>query len=85
MNLRKYSSWVAMGLALKDKNREEAAISYYNVLSTFDAMSSTPTLFNAGTIHSQLSSCYLSTIQIVCREYTQAFKITHYYLNLLVV
>ena len=53
---------VAMGLALKDKNREEAAISYYNVLSTFDAMSSTPTLFNAGTIHSQLSSCYLSTI-----------------------
>lgn len=53
---------VAMGLALNDDNREEAAISYYHVLSTFDAMSSTPTLFNAGTIHSQLSSCYLSTI-----------------------
>lgn len=53
---------VAMGLALNEKNRNEAAIEYYNVLSTFDAMSSTPTLFNAGTIHSQLSSCYLSTI-----------------------
>ena len=53
---------VSMGLALSDKNHDDAAISYYNVLSTFDAMSSTPTLFNAGTIHSQLSSCYLSTI-----------------------
>ena len=53
---------VSMGLALNDKNRDDAAISYYHVLSTFDAMSSTPTLFNAGTIHSQLSSCYLSTI-----------------------
>ena len=53
---------VAMGLALSDSDREAQAISYYNVLSTFDAMSSTPTLFNAGTIHSQLSSCYLSTI-----------------------
>ena len=52
---------VAMGLALKKKNRERAAISYYD-LSTFDAMSSTPTLFNAGTKHSQLSSCYLSTV-----------------------
>ena len=53
---------VAMGLALNDKNHDDAAISYYHVLSTFDAMSSTPTLFNAGTIHSQLSSCYLSTV-----------------------
>ena len=53
---------VAMGLALNDKNHDDAAISYYHVLSSFDAMSSTPTLFNAGTIHSQLSSCYLSTV-----------------------
>lgn len=53
---------VAMGLALNDSDREACAIQYYEVLSTFEAMSSTPTLFNAGTIHSQLSSCYLSTI-----------------------
>lgn len=53
---------VAMGLALNEKNREAAAISFYNVLSSFDFMSSTPTLFNAGTLRSQLSSCYLSTI-----------------------
>jgi ribonucleoside-diphosphate reductase alpha chain len=53
---------VAMGLALGEINREERAIEFYNVLSTFDYMSSTPTLFNAGTRHSQLSSCYLTTV-----------------------
>ncbi len=53
---------VAMGLALKEKNREARAIEFYDVLSTFDFMSSTPTLFNAGTLRSQLSSCYLSTV-----------------------
>ena len=53
---------VAMGLALKEKNREQRAIEFYNVLSTFDFMSSTPTLFNAGTQRSQLSSCYLTTV-----------------------
>ncbi|WP_200917169.1 ribonucleoside-diphosphate reductase subunit alpha [Jeongeupia sp. HS-3] len=53
---------VAMGLALNEINREERAIEFYNVLSTFDFMSSTPTLFNAGTRRSQLSSCYLTTI-----------------------
>jgi ribonucleoside-diphosphate reductase alpha chain len=53
---------VAMGLALNEKNREERAIEFYNVLSTFDFMSSTPTLFNAGTLRSQLSSCYLTTV-----------------------
>jgi ribonucleoside-diphosphate reductase alpha chain len=52
---------VAMGLSLKEKNREEAAINFYNKLSTFHALSSTPTLFNAGTMKSQLSSCYLNT------------------------
>jgi ribonucleoside-diphosphate reductase alpha chain len=53
---------VAMGLALKEKNREEKAIAFYDVLSSFDFMSSTPTLFNAGTQRSQLSSCYLTTV-----------------------
>ncbi|MEW6678444.1 MAG: ribonucleoside-diphosphate reductase subunit alpha [Pseudomonadota bacterium] len=53
---------VAMGLSLNEINREERAIEFYNVLSSFDYMSSTPTLFNSGTRHSQLSSCYLTTI-----------------------
>ncbi len=53
---------VAMGLALKEKNREARAIEFYDVLSTFDFMSSTPTLFNSGTLRSQLSSCYLTTV-----------------------
>lgn len=53
---------VAMGLALKETNKEDRAIEFYNVLSSFDFMSSTPTLFNAGTLHSQLSSCYLTTV-----------------------
>ncbi|SFN35092.1 ribonucleoside-diphosphate reductase class II [Formivibrio citricus] len=54
---------VAMGLALNEIDREARAIEFYNVLSTFDFMSSTPTLFNSGTRHSQLSSCYLTTVQ----------------------
>jgi ribonucleoside-diphosphate reductase alpha chain len=53
---------VAMGLALNEINREERAIEFYNVLSSFDYMSSTPTLFNSGTRRSQLSSCYLTTV-----------------------
>jgi ribonucleoside-diphosphate reductase alpha chain len=53
---------VAMGLALKERNREERAIEFYDVLSSFDFMSSTPTLFNSGTQRSQLSSCYLTTV-----------------------
>ncbi len=53
---------VAMGLALNEKNREERAIEFYEILSSFDFMSSTPTLFNAGTLRSQLSSCYLTTV-----------------------
>jgi ribonucleoside-diphosphate reductase alpha chain len=53
---------VAMGLALREKDREARAIEFYNVLSSFDFMSSTPTLFNAGTLRSQLSSCYLTTV-----------------------
>ncbi|MFY9315358.1 MAG: ribonucleoside-diphosphate reductase subunit alpha [Burkholderiales bacterium] len=53
---------VAMGLALNEKDREARAIEFYDVLSTFDFMSSTPTLFNSGTLRSQLSSCYLTTV-----------------------
>ncbi len=53
---------VAMGLALNEVDRETRAIEFYEILSTFDFMSSTPTLFNSGTIRSQLSSCYLTTI-----------------------
>ncbi|CAL62887.1 Ribonucleoside-diphosphate reductase alpha subunit (Ribonucleotide reductase) [Herminiimonas arsenicoxydans] len=53
---------VAMGLALNEANREERAIEFYNLLSSFDFMSSTPTLFNSGTQRSQLSSCYLTTV-----------------------
>jgi len=53
---------VAMGLALNEIDREARAIEFYNVLSTFDFMSSTPTLFNSGSLRSQLSSCYLTTV-----------------------
>lgn len=53
---------VAMGLALNEIDREARAIEFYQILSSFDFMSSTPTLFNAGTLHSQLSSCYLTTV-----------------------
>ena len=53
---------VSMGLALEEENREERAIEFYRLLSSFDYMSSTPTLFNSGTKKPQLSSCYLTTI-----------------------
>jgi ribonucleoside-diphosphate reductase alpha chain len=53
---------VAMGLALNEIDREARAIEFYQVLSSFDFMSSTPTLFNSGTRRSQLSSCYLTTV-----------------------
>ncbi|KLK93381.1 ribonucleotide-diphosphate reductase subunit alpha [Microvirga vignae] len=53
---------VAMGLALREINREEKAIEFYALLSSFDFMASTPTLFNAGTTRPQLSSCFLTTV-----------------------
>jgi len=53
---------VAMGLSLNEQNKEERAIEFYRLLSSFDFMSSTPTLFNSATPRSQLSSCYLTTI-----------------------
>lgn len=53
---------VAMGLAINEVDREERAIEFYDLLSSFDFMSSTPTLFNSGTLRPQLSSCYLTTV-----------------------
>jgi ribonucleoside-diphosphate reductase alpha chain len=53
---------VAMGLSLNELDREARAIEFYEVLSTFDFMSSTPTLFNSATTRPQLSSCYLTTV-----------------------
>ena len=51
---------VAMGLALKENDRENRALEFYDVLSNMDFISSTPTLFNSGTLHSQMSSCYIN-------------------------
>ena len=53
---------VAMGLAINEDDREARAIEFYDLLSSFDYMSSTPTLFNSGTLRPQLSSCYLTTV-----------------------
>lgn len=53
---------VAMGLAIQEDDPNARAIEFYNLLSSFDYMSSTPTLFNAGTLRAQLSSCYLTTV-----------------------
>ncbi len=65
---------VAMGLSINEKNRETRAIEFYNILSNFDFMSSTPTLFNSGTMHSQLSSCYLTTVGDDLGEIYDAIK-----------
>jgi ribonucleoside-diphosphate reductase alpha chain len=53
---------VAMGLAMNEAEKDKRAIEFYNLLSSFDFMSSTPTLFNSGTLRPQLSSCYLTTV-----------------------
>jgi ribonucleoside-diphosphate reductase alpha chain len=53
---------VAMGLATEEADKNARAIEFYELLSSFDYMSSTPTLFNAGTLRPQLSSCYLTTV-----------------------
>ena len=52
---------IAMGLALNEEDKNRAAIDFYNTLSQFLYTPSTPTMFNSGTVHSQLSSCYLNT------------------------
>ena len=53
---------VAMGLSIQEDNKTDRAIEFYNILSQFRFTSATPTLFNSGTLHPQLSSCYLSTV-----------------------
>ncbi|MET3926377.1 ribonucleoside-diphosphate reductase subunit alpha [Devosia sp. 2618] len=53
---------VAMGLAIREIDREARAIEFYNLLSSFNFMASTPTLFNSGTLRPQLSSCFLTTV-----------------------
>jgi ribonucleoside-diphosphate reductase alpha chain len=53
---------IAMGLAIREDDQTARAIEFYNVLSQLEFVSSTPTLFNSGTLHSQLSSCYLNTV-----------------------
>ena len=54
---------VAMGLAFNEDNPTERALEFYNLLSSFDYMNSTPTLFNSATLHPQLSSCYLTYVE----------------------
>jgi ribonucleoside-diphosphate reductase alpha chain len=53
---------IAMGLSAKEDDKNARAIEFYQLLSSFDYMSSTPTLFNSGTLRPQLSSCYLTTV-----------------------
>ena len=65
---------VAMGLALNEEQREARAIEFYQILSAFDFMSSTPTLFNSGTRRSQLSSCYLTTVADDLSDIYEALK-----------
>jgi len=54
---------VAMGLALNEKDKEKKAINFYNLISNFRFVPSTPTLFHAGLVRPQLSSCFLTTVK----------------------
>ncbi len=65
---------VAMGLAVREPDRETAAIEFYRLLSSFDFMASTPTLFNAGTTRPQLSSCFLTTVDDDLDDIFQSIK-----------
>ena len=65
---------VAMGLALAEQDKEQYAIEFYQLLSSFDFMSSTPTLFNSGTLRSQLSSCFLTTVPDDLKEIYGAIR-----------
>ncbi|MET3804690.1 ribonucleoside-diphosphate reductase alpha chain [Nakamurella sp. UYEF19] len=65
---------VAMGLAVREPDREAAAIEFYRLLSSFDFMASTPTLFNAGTTRPQLSSCFLTTVDDDLDDIFQSIK-----------
>ena len=74
-----------MGLAINEVDREEKAIEFYNVLSNFDFMSSTPTLFNSGTKRPQLSSCYLTTVDDDLAAIYNLSRTMHYCPNMQVV
>ena len=65
---------VAMGLALNEDDPTARAIEFYRLLSSFDFMSSTPTLFNSGGLHSQLSSCYLTTVGDDLADIFEAYR-----------
>lgn len=65
---------VAMGLAVREDNREARAIEFYELLSSFHFMASTPTLFNSGTTRPQLSSCFLTTVDDDLDSIFQAYK-----------
>ncbi len=65
---------VAMGLAIREIDRDQRALEFYEVLSSFDFMCSTPTLFNAGTLRPQLSSCFLTTISDDLEDIFKAIK-----------
>ncbi len=65
---------VAMGLAIREIDRDQRALEFYEVLSSFDFMCSTPTLFNAGTLRPQLSSCFLTTISDDLADIFKAIK-----------
>jgi ribonucleoside-diphosphate reductase alpha chain len=65
---------VAMGLAIREIDRDQRALEFYEILSSFDFMCSTPTLFNAGTLRPQLSSCFLTTISDDLEDIFKAIK-----------
>src|SRR3989442_597978 len=65
---------VAMGLALREDDSEARAIQFYELLSSFDFMASTPTLFNSGTTRPQLSSCFLTTVDDDLRGIFQGYQ-----------
>ncbi|GAA3532854.1 ribonucleoside-diphosphate reductase subunit alpha [Amycolatopsis ultiminotia] len=65
---------VAMGLAIREDDREGRTIEFYELLSTFHFMASTPTLFNSGTTRAQLSSCFLTTVDDDLDSIFQAYK-----------
>ncbi|MFT4311885.1 MAG: ribonucleoside-diphosphate reductase subunit alpha [Candidatus Woesearchaeota archaeon] len=65
---------VAMGLALEEKEKEQRALEFYEVLSSLRFVSSTPTLFHSGTTHPQLSSCYLTTVMDDLQDIFKAFS-----------
>ncbi|CCH32193.1 ribonucleoside-diphosphate reductase subunit alpha [Actinosynnema sp. NPDC047251] len=65
---------VAMGLALREDDREARAIEFYELLSAFDFMCSTPTLFNSGTTRAQLSSCFLTTVDDDLKSIFQSYQ-----------